>query len=293
MRIVLEQGAAALEEVVHFAAAGGQRSGRRHPVPGLGEPHRARAKSFGHELGHHELGVVRLQGDLLDRPLAVEVRDDELFAVAELFDVERPDDVGNHAGVGNPLADELPLVVAAHALHDDAGDVERQRDHLLIRHLAVDELEVPLGPEKDVVDRFFGLLPHQPEEVAFGDRVDHDEDLSEEDLRLLLDLHRHLQLVLRDESVRHQEVAEVLPLVGGGGRRDAPLLEVDALLDAVPIDEQSAGLRAQGEPLKQLSQLHRLEVAGDSQRWCLELPILAQETETAGIRGAGGETSES
>ena len=187
--------------------------------------------------------------------------------------VERADHLGHHPRVGHALPDELPLVVAPHPLHDDPRDVERERDHLLVGHVPVHELEVALRPEEDVVDRLLGLLLHEAEQVRLGDRVDHDEDPAEEDLRLLLDLHRHFELLLRDVAVRDEEVAEVLALVGGGRRGDAAVREVDALLDAVPVDQEGAGLRAEREPLKQLSQLHRLQIAGDSQG-CLEARIL-------------------
>jgi hypothetical protein len=138
--------------------------------------------------------------------------------------------------------------------------------------------KLPSVQRKHVVDRLLGLLPHEAQQVRLCDRVDHDQDLAEEDLGLLLDLHGHLQLLLADVAVGDQKVAQVLPLVGRGGRGDPAVLEIDALLHPVPVDQERAGLGAQGEPLKQLSQLHRLQIAGDSHLCGLESPILAQET---------------
>jgi hypothetical protein len=151
-----------------------------------------------------------VERDLLDRPLAVDVGNDEFLAVRQHVHVERPQDLGDDGRVGHPLPDDLPLVVPPRALHDDPGDVEREGDHLLVRQLSLDELEIALGPEEDVVDRLLRLLLHQAQEVRLGDRVDHHEDLAEEDLRLLLDLHGHLQLLLGDVPVGDEEVAEIL-----------------------------------------------------------------------------------
>jgi hypothetical protein len=130
LRIRLDLRPPALEEMVDLAAARGR--GRRLGLgPQLGEAHGARAQAVAHHLGDVELGVVRLERDLLDRADAVDVRDDELLAVGERVHVERADHLGHHPRVGHALPDELPLVVAPHPLHDDPRDVERERDHLL------------------------------------------------------------------------------------------------------------------------------------------------------------------
>jgi hypothetical protein len=70
-------------------------------------------------------------------------------------------------------------------------------------------------------------------------------------LRLLLDLHRHLELLLRDEPVGDEEVAQVLAFGGGGGRRDAAVLKIDALFDSVAVDQRYLS-SAEREPLQQL-----------------------------------------
>ena len=48
------------------------------------------------------------------------------------------------------------------------------------------------------------------------------------------------------------------------GGDDQPVLEEDLLLDLAVVDLQRAGLRALGEPLEQLLELHRPEVADDA-----------------------------
>jgi hypothetical protein len=68
----------------------------------------------------------------------------------------------------------------------------------------------PSIPEEDVVDRFLGLAPHETDEVGLRDRVDHEKNPAEQDLRLLLDLHPLLQLVLGDVAVGDEELSEVL-----------------------------------------------------------------------------------
>ena len=88
----------------------------------------------------------------------------------------------------------------------------------------------PLVPEEDVVDRLGGLQAEEVRELLLADRADHDEDLAEQDLRLLLDLEGAEELLLGDEAEADEETAEELALDGGGGGDDPSVLEVDPLL---------------------------------------------------------------
>ena len=72
------------------------------------------------------------------------------------------------------------------------------------------------------------------------------------------------QLLLGDVAVAHQEVAELLLGVGGPGGDDAAVQEEDPLLDLAAADHQRSGLARLGNPLQELGELHRLQVAGDA-----------------------------
>ena len=88
-----------------------------------------------------------------------------------------------------------------------------------------------------------------------------DQDLAQQHPGRFLLRDRLDQLLLVDEAVGDQEVAELLLGVGRAGGDDAAVLEEDALLDLAAADHQGAGLARLGNPLQELGELHRLEVA--------------------------------
>ena len=84
LRVVLDLGAAALQEVVDLGDAGAEARRGRRRAGGLSIRRIVPvAEPLGDELGDGELGVVGLEGDLLDRALAVDVGDDQLLPVGE------------------------------------------------------------------------------------------------------------------------------------------------------------------------------------------------------------------
>ena len=238
-----------------LGAAGRGEAGGKVEVPALEEVE--------DELGDGEIGVVRRLGDLGQRADAVDRAEDDPLRLAEGLDRDRRDDGRDVAHRDDPFLEPLPLVVPAEPFHHDPRHVDGDRDHRALGDLAVDEVEGPFRPEEDVVDRLAGLDADQLDEVLLGDRSDHHEDLPQEDLRLLLDLHRLGQLLLGDVAVGDEEVAQVLALDRRGGGDDPPVLEVDPLLSRAAPNGQRTCLLPHGEPLEQLRQLHRPEVPGD------------------------------
>src|SRR5437870_3012649 len=69
----------------------------------------------------------------------------------------RPDDRRHRVFGRSDLADARPLVDAPRPFHDDPGDVDLQRNELLLGQLVIEEMKVALFPQKDVVDLFLGL----------------------------------------------------------------------------------------------------------------------------------------
>jgi hypothetical protein len=65
------------------------------------------------------------------------------------------------------------------------------------------------------------------------------------------------------EAVADQCGAQVLARGSVEEEEKTPLLEDDLLLDAAVVDHERAGFLRAGEPLEELGELHRLEVAGD------------------------------
>src|SRR4029077_6736442 len=70
--------------------------------------------------------------------------------------------------------------------------------------------------------------------------------------------------LVADQAVAHQEVAEVLLRTVGGRGDDEAVPEEDLLDELGVVDFERTGLLAQGEPLEQLFELHRLEVPNDA-----------------------------
>ena len=161
----------------------------------------------------------------------------------------------------NALVDAVPLVEALHALEHHHRDLERDRDHAAVERLALDEAELAGAPGEHVEDAFLGLEHEQVLEVLLRDPAGRHQDLPQQHAGRLLLGDGLDQLLLGDVAVAHQEMAELLLGVGGPGGDDAAVHEEDPLLDLVAADDQRPGLARLGDPLQELGELHRLQVA--------------------------------
>ena len=211
-----------------------------------------------------EVAGVRDQADLLDRPLVVHQVEDLPLAGVQVLIVQLRDDDRDGLLVGDQLADAAELVDPLHSFHQDAGDVQRHGDHGALGQLVVEETEVPLFPVEDIVDALLGLEAEHLMQGGLAERAVGHQDLAEEDVGLLLELDGFGQRLVGDQAVAHQEVAEVLLRAVGGGGDDQAVAEVDLLGEDIVVDFERTGLLAQREPLKQLFELHRLEVPNDA-----------------------------
>ena len=130
--------------------------------------------------------------------------------------------------------------------------------------LPLAELELPRGPEEEVVDGLLGLGLERAAQVVLAEDPVRDEDRAEEPALLLLAEQRAEQLLLGDEPEADQELAERLAGVVRPGREDVAVAQDDALLDGAPLDVQGAGLSARGDPLQDVGQGHRPQVTAEA-----------------------------
>ncbi len=165
------------------------------------------------------------------------------------------------------------------------GNTSRMRDHSSMRRapsmitpmtgrstempggcgqLAVLELELPFRPQEEVVDRLPHLELQRAAEVGFGHRAVADQDHADEPAFLLLAEQGLEQLLLGDQRVADQELAEGLPRVVGPRGVDDPVLEGDALLDGAPVDLEGARLPPPRDPLQDLGEVHGAQVTGEA-----------------------------
>ena len=217
------------------------------------------------DLAGVEIARVRLQADLLHRAVVVHHAEDEARARVELR-VERVTERDRHGARGmDDVANALPVVEPAHRLEHQRRDVERHRHHRSHRHF-LDEAEVALRPGEDLVDALFGLHAQHAVDVALGDGAHLDQDPAQQHLLRRLALHALGELLLGDESVGDQEMPEVLLGIGRGRGNDHAVAEEDPLFDLAVVEDQSTGLLALRQPLQQLGELHRLDVASDAHR---------------------------
>ena len=164
----------------------------------------------------------------------------------------------------HPVADAPPFVEPPAAFEHQPLDVERHAHHRLFRQLIVEEFEVTRVPGEDVVDALLGLQPQHLVQILFGDRAHVDQDLAEQLPFRFLARQRLVDLLVRQITVAGKKTAEVLLGVGRGRGQDGAVVEEDLLLDVAVVDHQCAGLLAHGQPLQELGEHHRLEVAGDT-----------------------------
>ena len=101
-------------------------------------------------------------------------------------------------------------------------------------------------------------------QIVLAQRPRGDQDLAQQGAGLLLQLDGLGKLQLADQAVADQEVAQVLLGLGRRGGQDAPVLEIDPLLDLAAVDLERAALLALRQPLQQLVELHGAEVANDA-----------------------------
>src|SRR5262249_22610785 len=74
------------------------------------------------------------------------------------------------------------------------------------------------------------------------------------------------ELLLRDQAHADQELAERFAGVGGPGGVDEAFADDDAFLYRTPLDVERTRLLARGNPLEDVGQRHRLEVALEAHR---------------------------
>src|SRR3989449_5940815 len=143
------------------------------------------------------------------------------------------------------LHDALPisLVHPARAFEQQRLRVDVDQEVLALRpHLAL-EVEGPLGPGEEIVDRFFDLDPHVAPQVLLADHSHPDQDFAQLLVALLrLPVDGGVELVRPDLLVLHQNVAEPVAPVDDRGVADAPLVEVDVAEVGTIRDRETPGL---------------------------------------------------
>ena len=165
---------------------------------------------------------------------------------------------------GDLLLDQAPLVHPARAFEQQRLRVDVDQEVLALRpHLAL-EVEGPLGPGEEIVDRFFDLDPHVALQVLLADHSHPDQDFAQLLVALLrLPVDGGVELVRPDLLVLHQNVAEPVAPVDDRGVADAPLVEVDVAEVGTIRDRETPGLLPQRQQLQHVGERSLLERAFD------------------------------
>ena len=122
----------------------------------------------------------------------------------------------------------------------------------------------PGGPEEEVVDGLLRLGLERALQVVLAQDPVRDEDRAEQPPLLLLGQQRAEELLLADQAQPDQELPERLAGVVRPGREDVALAQDDPLLHGAPLDVQGARLAPRGDPLQDVGQGHRPQVAAEA-----------------------------
>ena len=155
----------------------------------------------------------------------------------------------------NPVLDARPLVDAARTLHHER--FHRNPDRHLGRHLALGffgEREVSLVPAHHLEDDFLDLEADLALDLTLRDDAERHEDLAEPALVALALLHvaRPLEVGLGDLAGAQQQRAERVRVAADLRRNDDAVVEIDLPLVVAQLrgNAQRPGLPAQIEQLE-------------------------------------------
>ena len=122
------------------------------------------------------------------------------------------------------------------------------------------EVEGPLRPGEQVVDRFLDLHAHVALELLLCEHVLSDENLAQLLVTLPgLAVNRGVELLLADLLVLDEDVAQPVPAVDDGRVGDTALVEVDVAEVGTVGDRETAGLLPERQQLQDVGQRGFLE----------------------------------
>ena len=240
-------------------------------VFGARGPAGAMQESRGHEpvqgFPDFELAQSRVFDDLIHVARSVEQRQQAVLHLRELriadrkaIAVHQEDQVEG----GDLFLDQAPLIHPARAFEQQRFRIDGDKEVLLLGADVSFEVERPLGPCEQIVDRLLDLHAHVALELLLREDALADEDLAQLLVALLgLAVDRGVELFLADLLVLHEDVAEAVAAIDDRRVTDPAFVEIDVSEVRAVGDRETAGLLPEREQLEHVGERGLFERAFD------------------------------
>ena len=176
--------------------------------------------------------------------------------------------IGDHAErdlAGREALPELaPALSPAPALFEDGPEVDPEIGRRGSRRLGLLEVEVPVGPQEEILDERLGVGPERLHELLLGEEALADEDLAEAPGVGLLAEKGGEERLLGDETVPDERLPEGFPGVVRARPLQPSFPEREALASGEPGHHEDSRPPAGLDPGEEIEEVEGGEVSGEA-----------------------------